>query len=286
MENEAIKRACTYVMDVLGRKSTEEPLWITRYQENIFGGGKKIYAIQEGKINVWGEWALPTATKEFMVAPDGERVWCYGENAEDNYAYVLPIKSNTVHTLGKMEIRLEEGSTSPELISWAKQQFRRRKEFTAEELDGTMELVANWYGECYLELQLISKETGEQQQLLYDTELQKLAPVTTEGQDFSIAQLAYDLSHIVPLKGHTYITQGELGIEGVRLYLGQDYITIYEYATIEERQENKENLQSAIGQASLSRFNREVHFWEKGKLIVTYEGVDADMMRYLTDEMK
>ncbi len=280
--NEAVKLACTYVMGMLGNQSIQEPIWVTRFRENTFSGGRKVYMIKEGKIKEWGEWELPTAIKEISISPDGEMVWYYGGTLEQEYAYVLPIENERCYSLGKTEIKIEDGETIPELISWAKHQLREKSLMTVTELNSHIQVKVDWFKEAFLKVQLVSNTTEKAQDLFYNAENQMLTPVTIEGEDFSLTQLVYELNDTLSLKGYTHIVQGELEVEGIRLYLGEDYITVYEYSSMQEREKNKQTLQKLI---LGNNTNKKIYFFEKGRLIVVYEGEETNIIENLTEEL-
>lgn len=283
--NEQVKLACTYVMEILGNQSIQEPTWITRFRENTFGGGRKVYIIREGKIKEWGEWEIPTAIKEFSISPDGEMVWCYGVTSEQEYAYVAPIENEECYSLGNIEIEMKNDEAIPELMSWVKEQLKRKSLLTPIELNSNLEVKADWFSKAFLKLQVISNEQKKAQDLFYNPETHLLTPVTLDDEDYSLTQLVYDLNETLSLKGYTHITQGGIEAEGVRLYLGEDYITVYEYSSIEEQEKSKQSLQELILGSNTSRTKKKVYFFEKGRLQIVYEGTEPEIIEYLIKEL-
>lgn len=73
----------------------------------------------------------------------------------------------------------------------------------------------------------------------------------------------YDLNETLSLKGYTHIAQGGIEAEGVRLYLGEDYITVYEYSSIEEQEKSKQSLQELILGSNTSRTKKKYTFLKR-----------------------
>lgn len=281
--NEAVKLACTYVMEVLGNQSIQGPVWVTRFRENTFGGGRKVYIIKEGKIKEWGKWEVPTAMEECITSPNEAMVWCYGKNSNQAYAYVLPVENEGSYKLGKTEVRLENKDTFPEIMGWAKKQLQEKSLMTVAELNESMLVQTEWFKEAFLKLQIISNTMEKVQDLFYNPENQVLTPATVEGEEFSLAQLVYELDDLLIWQGHTHIVQGGLKIEGIRVYLDSEYITVYEYRSTEEREEEYQNLQNLIVGYTI---NKNIHFFEKGRLLVVYEGKEEHIIKHLAEVLK
>lgn len=281
--SEGVKLACTYVMGVLGNSSIEKPVWVTRFRENTFRGGKKVYIIKEGKIKEWGKWEQPTAIRECFISPNEEMVWCYGESLSQTYAYVLPIESKESYTLGKEVVIREDQEAIPELISWAKAQLQEKTLVTVTELNSHIQVQADWFKEVFLKVQLTSNTMEKSQDLFYNPENQVLTLATMEGEELSLAQLVYELNDLLVWQEHTNVGQEALEIEGAKLYLGEEAITVYEYSSMEERKKHGPDLQTLIiGDTT----TKKIYFFEKGRLLVVYQGEEEQVIKQLTQTLK
>lgn len=280
--NESVKLACAYVMGVLGDSSKEKPVWITRFRENTFGGGKKVYMIKGEEIKEWGKWQQPTAVRKCTISPDEEMVWCYGESLNQSYAYVLPLENKESYNLGEEIVLIENGEEAPELMSMAKAQLQEKALMVGVELENDVEIQEEWFQEKFLKIQLISNKMIQSQDLFYNLVNGRLTPVTNEGEEWSLAQLVYELSDILVWGEDTNMAQDALEIEGVRLYLNEAYVTVYEYGSMAEREKHGQSLRTEIGE---NHVNKKVYLFEKGRVLIKYEGTEEQVINELTQAL-
>lgn len=280
--SESVKLACAYVMGVLGDSSTGKTVWITRFRENTYGGGKKVYMIKEQEIKEWGKWQQPTAVRKCTISPNEEMVWCYGESLNQSYAYVLPVENKESYNLGKEIVLREDGEEAPELTSMAKEQLQEKGLIVAAELENDMEIQEEWFKEIFLKIQLTSNKIKQSQDLFYNPVNRRLTLVTNEGEELSLAQLVYELSDILVWGEDTNMAQEALEIEGVRLYLNEAYVTVYEYGSMAEREKHSQSLRAEIGE---DHINKKVYLFEKGRVLIRYEGTEDQVINELTQAL-
>lgn len=267
-----VQQACQFVMNVLSKNlKSDEVVVFTTYNELELQGGKKLYGLVENQlveIAIW-QGEKPGGFKVISISSDKKSVLCKIHTPNQDYLYIVPINSAGGYRVNETSVEKEE-VISRELTNLMKEVALNEE--MSHDVIKEIEIgnfQSRW---LFKDILILSVEAGES--FIYDGQKGGLSSETVFNQEFDSQYLIQGLKERFANLQEKEAYSRPAVYQIKEIMIDTNKIVIYEYES--KKQKNMALLKEKQDVKSLK------NQWSKGKIYVTYEGEDAEMIRTLS----
>lgn len=267
--HQAVKLACDFAIKVLSmREESDHPVVFTRYSETDLEGGKILYAILNQKLIKLASWKDEGVGgfEVMSIADNKESVFCRVKLKDGYYFYVIPIDVIGHHEVNHKEVK-QGGKVVSKEIKGLIQEIAVDAEL--EHLEGTWLFGKVW--------RIVIDDTLS---FIYDVEKNSMVDEEEFNQNFETGYLSQLLTQQFGEIAQRELSDENLVSQVIEISMGQEKIVVYEYDSIVQK--NVALLKKQLEDANENK-NTIQQKWSKGKLIVTYDGNQEEIIEALNE---
>jgi len=275
--NEVVKAACTFAMDVLSsRLEEDEVLIFTRYSESRLQGGKKLYGLVGGEFVEIASWQgeEPGGFEVMSVSNNKKSVLCKIHTLEKSYLYMIPIDTIGGYVVNEKTVQKGEEIISREITNFMKV-IALDEKMDSKALQDIEEgaFQSRWLLSNVLVLSL-----SEEESFVYDGDKDILLNEDIFNQTFDAEYLVKALKEEFEKITEKTIIDSNEQYQVKEIYLNNEKVLVYEYDNILQRNKDLLNEKQEEKEA-------EKQWWSKGKIYVTYSGNQESIISTLNEIM-
>ena len=264
-DNKEVQAACTWVMNILSSHLEEDEVFVfTRYSKSELQGDRKLYGLVGEKLVELASWQgeQPGGFEVISVSNNKKSVLCKIHTLEESYLYMIPIDTIGGYVVNESAVQRGEEIISRELTNLI-------KEIGSQDESN---LQSKWLFQNVLVL-----SASEGKSFVYDGDKDSLLDEDTFNQTFDTAYLVKGLKEKFENITEKEIIQDDEKYQIKEIDINNEKLLVYEYDS--RMQKHMDLLKEEHEEASIEKQ------WSKGKIYVTYKGIQSDIISALNKLM-
>lgn len=284
-KSDSVKAACEAAIRTLSDGSRDEVTVFTRYGGSTLQGGKKLYAILNEKLIELAVWEGNEAGGFEVVnlSEDETGVVCKVHTLETVYLYVIPMDEVGGYKVNEQMVQRDGVRILDEIMDQIRQVVTEKGLDEEQQIAlDSGEVQCKWLFDKVLNIKL-----EEKLNFVYDSEKNTVVTYETFLQNYDVNYMKQEISSVFNIELVRQLLQEDEERSILELTIEGEKIIVQEYDSAVEKNrmllKQRVDIMNVADQLSIASTEKK---WDKGKIIVSYDGKNEKLIAALDKIMK